>query len=98
MDSAITWPEDTIMTNQPPIHKIKIGNISIDIWENKTKQNNQEITFQSVTLNKNIKDKEGNWKNVQSYGKNDLPKIVLGLQKAFEYMYLNKTETQTNDD
>ena len=37
------------------------------------------------------KDKEGNWKSSGSLMAGDLPKAILALQKAFEYVSLHET-------
>ncbi len=66
--------------NNKPSKSFKAGAISATIWDNKTEKG----TFQTISLTRNYKDEQGNWKNTNTLRVNDLPKANLLLQKAFE--------------
>lgn len=61
--------------------KIKQGSISVDIWTNKTKEGDRE--FKTVTVTRSYKDGE-EWKRTNSLRTNDIPKAIMGLQKAYD--------------
>ncbi|MBN1940797.1 MAG: hypothetical protein JW772_01290 [Candidatus Diapherotrites archaeon] len=67
-----------------PIKKFKAGGIQVAVWENQGKEGN---VFNSVSLDKRYKDGE-EWKSSSSFKLNDLPKAILALQKAYEYLAL----------
>ncbi|MDD3159649.1 MAG: hypothetical protein PHQ98_01640 [Candidatus ainarchaeum sp.] len=69
-----------------PVKKIKIGLIEVAVWENTAQDGNK---FFSTTLDKNYKDGE-NWKKTNSLNEKDLPKAILALQKAYEFIALKE--------
>lgn len=68
-----------------PVKKFSTGAVQVAVWENEGKEGNK---FYSVSLDKRYKDKNNDWKSSSSFKMNDLPKAVLALQKAFEFMAL----------
>ena len=63
-----------------PVHNEKVGGIKVSTWENKSKEG---VPFYTVSIQRSYKD--GNdWKNTDSYRINDLPKVILALQKTYE--------------
>ena len=72
-----------------PIKKFSVGGIQLAIWENEGQENRK---FYSVSFDRRYKDKEGNWKSTTSLGANDLPKAILALQKAYEFIALKEPE------
>jgi len=63
-----------------PVHSEKVGGIKVSTWENKSKEG---ASFYTVSIQRSYKD--GNdWKNTDSYRINDLPKVILALQKTYE--------------
>lgn len=79
---------------QKPVIKFDVGRIHASVWERyKTLENGTSIVQYSVTIQKSIKDKEtGNWKNTTTFFPEDLPKLILAAQKAYEYV---SCETKT---
>lgn len=66
------------MKNVP--EHIRVGGVDVTIWSN----NGGGRTFQTVTLQRNYKDREGKWAKANSFRANDIPKAILALQKAYE--------------
>ena len=66
-----------------PIKKFKAGAIQVAIWENETKEGGK---YNTVSFDKRYKDKNSEWKSSGSLQMNDLPKAILALQRAFEYL------------
>jgi hypothetical protein len=69
-----------------PVKKVKIGGIEVAVWQNTSKEGN---TFFTTTMERNYKDGE-EWKKTSSLRDNDLPKAVLALQKAYEFVSIKQ--------
>ncbi len=72
-----------------PVKKFGAGGIQVAIWENQGKEGNQ---FYTVSIDRRYKDKNDEWKSSNSLKVNDLPKAILALQKAYEYLALKEPE------
>lgn len=59
---------------------VRVGGIDVTVWSN----NSNGKTFQTVTLQRSYKDKEGKWAKANSFRVNDIPKAIVALQKAYE--------------
>lgn len=79
--------EEKISGNQPEL-KIKAGSITATVWKNEASRNGETHYFNTITLTRSYKDKEGNWKNTNSFRTSDLPKAILVLQKVYEKLTL----------
>ena len=72
-----------------PEKKFSTGAINATVWHNEGKSKTGESTeYQTITLQRSYQDKEGKWQTTSSLRLNDLPKAVLVLQKAYEYVVL----------
>ena len=82
------------MEGNTPVKKFKAGAISATVWENQS-QNKQgdSISYNSISFDRNYKDKDGNWQKTNSLRTADLPKAILVLNKAYEFLTLNSAET-----
>lgn len=73
-----------------PEKKFSTGAITATVWRNERKVDGKDTEFQSVSLQRSYKDKEGNWKTTSAMRPNDIPKAVLVLEKAYEYIVLKE--------
>ena len=64
-----------------PEQKFKAGAVSATIWKNE----GEHIYF-TVSIERNYKDKNNEWKNTNSMRLNDLPKASLVIDKAYDYL------------
>lgn len=69
-----------------PIEKFQYGAVSCAVWKNEHKVNGKLIVSISVTIDRAYKDKEGEWKHTDFLGVNDIPKAILALNEAYQYM------------
>ncbi len=65
------------MNNKPPLKKFRIGSIHLDVWENQAERtladgSKVKRTYLSNVPGRTIRDKDGNWKDVDSYSFTDL--------------------------
>jgi hypothetical protein len=68
-----------------PEKKFKAGCVSATVWLNKIVKDNKSFVQRTITLEKNFKDKNGNWKNNNCFNPNDLPKAEVVLRQAFKH-------------
>ena len=64
----------------------KMGAVRASIFRNTIERNGQKILLPKVVLEVRYKDKNGEWKGTNSLSLNELPKAILALQKAYEYL------------
>ena len=67
-----------------PIEKFKAGQVSAAIWENKVMMNGRETVMLKASIQRRYKDKNGEWKSSNSFGRNEIPLAIYCLQKAFD--------------
>ena len=82
------------MSNKPET-VFKIGAVRASVFKNTIEKNGQFIPLPKVVIEVRYKDKAGQWKGTNSLSINDLPKAILALQKAFEYL-MEKKESGYN--
>ena len=78
------------MTNgrdNKPVKKFQAGAISAALWPNKmTLKDGRQIETLSVTLDRRYRDSDGEWKSSGSLKEADIPKAMLVLAKAYEFL------------
>jgi len=79
-------------TKNMPEQTFKAGAISATIWANVKHINNTDVTIRTVVIERSYKDKDGNWQKTTQFGINDLPRLTLVSQKAFEYLTTGDSE------
>ncbi len=67
-----------------PLKKFRAGSVSCALWENEAKVNGKTVTMLKATIGRRYRDKDGNWKSSNSFGRNEIPLAVYCLEKAFE--------------
>ncbi|MCX6710444.1 MAG: hypothetical protein NTV63_05870 [Candidatus Woesearchaeota archaeon] len=76
-----------------PEKKFRAGAISATIWKNKTQQKgNGPSEYRTISLERVYKDKEGTWQNTRSLRILDIPKALLVLNKAYEYLVISDSD------
>jgi hypothetical protein len=63
-----------------------MGGLKAAIFVNEHEKDGQNFTKKRISLQKIYRDKEGMFKTTTSLEINDLPKAILVLQKAFDYL------------
>lgn len=82
------------MTGNKPKQTIRAGAVKATIWENDLQTKNGVVKTNSVVLTRSYKDKEGNWQENNKFNKNELPKAILVMQKAYEYLATNTSNDE----
>ena len=82
---------------QPEI-TFRHGLCSASIFENEYKRGEESFTVRTVSFQRSYLDKEGNWQTTNSLKVNDIPKAVLVLNKAYEFLTSNSQAESEADD
>ena len=72
----------------------KVGAVRASVFRNIIEKAGQSIQMPKVALEVRYKDKTGQWQGTNSLSLNDLPKAILALQKAYEYLMEHKEPQQ----
>jgi hypothetical protein len=75
----------------------KVGAVRASVFRNIIEKNGQSIPLPKVVIEVRYKDKAGQWQGTNSLSQNDLPKAILALQKAFEYLMGHKGSDPVKD-
>ncbi len=88
------------MEKNRPEKKIRAGGVSATIWANEgLNKAGEKVTYRTISVERNYKDKEDNWKSTNSLRVGDLPKAVLVMNKAYEYLMIKETSsTESSND
>lgn len=74
--------------------KVRVGGVHVSIWKNESKNGRNK---HSISVQRIYRKADGTWANTQYLRLNDIPKLILALQKAYEEITLCGTVTTTND-
>ena len=69
-----------------PEKVFKVGACQAAIFVNEVEKDGKVMTLPKVSLQVRFRDKRGEWKGTSSLSVNDLPKAILALQKAYDYL------------
>ena len=82
---------------QPEI-TFRHGLCSASIFENEYTRGGDSFTVRTVSFQRSYLDKDGNWQRTNSLNVNDIPKAVLVLNKAYEFLTSNSQAEAEEDD
>lgn len=80
-----------------PEKKFQAGAIEASIFENEVSQNGKNFKIKKVAFQKRYKSSDGSWKSTGSLDISDLPKAILTLSKAYEYLVLNSESAERSE-
>lgn len=63
-----------------------VGPCRVSIFRNLVWVEGEEVEIPKLVLEVRYKDKHGRWRGTSAIGVRELPKAILALQKAFEYL------------
>jgi len=75
-----------------PIKTFRAGNIQASIWRKEVEKDGRTVIRYSVRVQKQYRKEDGNYENTKYYFPDDLPKLILVAQKAFEFIALTKSK------
>ena len=71
-----------------PEMRFRCGRCEAAVFENEVERNGAKVKMKKVTFQKRYKSPDGGWKTTYTLDVNELPKAVLVLSKAYEYVVL----------
>jgi len=86
------------MEKNLPEVKFRAGAISATVWKNQGQnKEGQPTEYRSVSFERGYKDKDGEWKSTKSLRVSDLPRAMVVLNKAYEYLVLKDNNPEELD-
>ena len=82
---------------QPEI-TFRHGPCSASVFENEYERGDRKFAVRNVVFKRRYQDKDGNWQTTSSLKVNDIPKAVLVLQKATEFLTSNSFSESTDEE
>ncbi len=79
------------MSENKPIKKYAAGAISASVWKNELKDG---AVVHAVTIERRYQNKDGDWQSTNNLRLNDLPRVGLLAQKAYEFLVCNKRDEE----
>ena len=73
-----------------PEKRFKAGSCEAAVFENEIVRDGQTVNVKKVAIQKRYKTQDDEWKSTHSLDKNDIPKMMLALSKAYEYLTLRE--------
>ena len=84
--------------SQKPENEFKAGAVRASIWSKLRKTGNGNFfNSRKVVLERIYKDAQGNFKTTNSLDLNDIPKAILVLGKAYEYLMTADRKTESTE-
>ena len=73
-----------------PEKRFRCGSCEAAIFENEITKNGEVIIVKKAAIQKRYKSKDDEWKSTYSLDVNDIPKMILALTKAYEYLAMGE--------
>jgi hypothetical protein len=62
------------------------GGVSASVWEQERESDGDVFLAESVTFSRRYKNQSGGWSSTKSFRKNDLPRLQVVSQRAYEFL------------
>ena len=82
----------TQQNDSKPIKDFRSGGIQASVWRKEVEKDGQTVVRHSVRIQKQFRKEDGNYENTEYYFRDDLPKLILVAQKAFEFIALRESK------
>ena len=73
-----------------PEKRFKAGSCEAAVFENEITRNGDKVRVKKVAIQKRYKAQDDTWKSTYSLDINDIPKMMLALSKAYEYLVVRE--------
>jgi len=80
-----------------PEKRFRCGAIEASVFENTVNQQGRQIKIKKVAFQKRYKSSDGSWKSTNSLDVHELPKAILALSLAYEYIVLSPDASEDKD-
>jgi hypothetical protein len=87
------------MQKNMPEKKFSTGAVSATIWRNTTKdKTGKDIEYRTISVQRTYKDNDDQWQTTSTLRVHDLPKALLVLNKAYEYIVLKDMVSKAHEE
>ena len=69
-----------------PEKVFKVGAVRAVVFRNTIQKDGRTIELPKVVIEVRYRDNQGKWRGIGSLSLNEIPKAILALEKAFEYL------------
>ncbi len=80
-----------------PKKNIRFGAVQVAVWSNTRKVNGVDVEFLSAQVSRSYKDKNDEWQKTDSFGMNDIPKLVKALDEAYLSMIKKDSDEEQEE-
>lgn len=78
-------------TGNKPVKNFRAGAVNVSVWKNQGKEvDGKEMSYNTISLERRYKDKDGAWKSTNSMRINDLPRAAAAINKAYDFLVFAK--------
>lgn len=82
-----------------PEKEFRVGAVHVTVWANpRYGADGKTWTSHRVAIDRGYKDQQGQWKNTDTLETNDIPKAILALKRAYEYLTMGKSDGAENGE
>jgi len=86
------------MAGNKPIEKFKCGSVEAAIFENTVSKGDTSFTLRKAVIQRNYLDKNDTWQSTSSLDVNDIPKAMLVLSKAYDFMTTKEVAREKREE
>ena len=74
-----------------PEREFRVGAVRVTVWGNpRYGADGKTWVSHRIAMDRGYKDHDGNWKKADTLETDDIPKAILALKRAYEYLTMNK--------
>jgi hypothetical protein len=84
--------ETKVINMAKPEKSFKCGGCEAAVFENEIVKGGMKIPIKKVSFQKRYKSADGEWKSTGSLDVNEIPKAILVLTKAYEYISFGSSD------
>ena len=77
------------MIRQKPTKRFSRGRCSVSIFFNEAHKEGETIKIPKAVFQKRFRDKDGTWRSTTSLNVSDIPKAILCLNAAFDFLTIS---------
>ena len=80
-----------------PIKDFRCGGVQASVWRNEVEKNGQTVVRHSVRIQKQFRKEGGDYENTEYYFPDELPRLILVAQRAYDYVTLVESKDSNED-
>jgi hypothetical protein len=90
--------ETEVIHMAKPEKSFKCGGCEAAVFENEIAKGGTKIPIKKVSFQKRYKNVDGEWKSTGSLDVNEIPKAILVLTKAYDYVCTRSEDSVSDSD